>query len=179
MSEENKQITKEENIGEVGQTPLVVHRHYLKDMSFESPNSPAVLTRTNIQPVMDLNILLDVNKLKNAEIDNMYEVVMTVTVTAKREDTTLFVAEIIYGTTASINGLEEKQHHPLLFIEVPNMMFPFMRQILANATQAGGFNPLQLTPVDFRSMYIARFAPKRAQKEAEALAKAQEEAKAS
>lgn len=178
MSEENNEITKEENIGEVGQTPLVIHRHFLKDMSFESPNAPAVLVRTNTQPNMDLNILLDVNKVEDSDIENMYEVVMTVTVTAKREDTTLFIAEVIYGTTASINGLEEKQHHPLLFIEVPNMMFPFMRQILANATQAGGFNPLQLSPVDFRSMYIARFAPKRAKKEAEARAKAQE-AKAS
>jgi preprotein translocase subunit SecB len=164
MSKKPENITEEENIGNVGQTPLVIHRQYLKDMSFEAPNSPEVLKPANTRPEMDMNILIDVQKLESEEFEYLYEVVLTINVTASRDDKTLFLTEVIYGTTASITGLEEKKHHPLLFIEVPQMMFPFARQIVANATASGAFNPLQLAPVDFRSMYLARFAPKKFKK---------------
>jgi preprotein translocase subunit SecB len=163
MTKQPANITNEENIGDVPQAPLLIHKQYLKDMSFESPNSPAILVPGEHRPAMDMNILLDIQKLEHPEHEHFYEVVLTLTTSAKREDKTMFLAEVIYGATASIHGLEDKQHHPLLFIEVPQLMFPFARQILASATQSGGFTPLQLAPVDFRSMYLRRFAQQQQQ----------------
>ncbi len=158
MAKKSEPVKDEENIGAVGQTPLVVHKQYLKDLSFESPNSPGILVPSQIRPEMDMNILLDVKKVKNEEKGQFYEVIMTVSASAKREDKTLFLVEVIYAAMVSVEGLDEKKHHPLLFIEVPQMMFPYARQIVSHATQSGGFTPLNLAPVDFRSMYVTRFA---------------------
>lgn len=160
MTKDSDNITAQENIGNVQQTPLLIHKQYLKDLSFENPNAPQILVPSDEQPEMDMNVLLDVQKIDNPNREHFYEVVLTLTTSAKRGDKTMFLAEVTYAATASVQGLEEKQHHPLLFIEVPQLMFPFVRQILANATQSGGFNALQLGPIDFRSMYLQRFAQK-------------------
>lgn len=149
----------EEDIGDVAQTPVIIHKQYLKDMSFENPNAPLILKRADMRPEMDMNIMIDVQKLEDEDFEHLYEVTLQVNASAKREDQTMFLAEILYSAAVSITGLDEKKHHPLLFIEVPYMLFPFARQILANATQSGGYMPLQLAPVDFRSMYLKRFAP--------------------
>ena len=70
----------------------------------------------------------------------------------------MFLAEIQYGACVFINeNMGEKKHHPVLFIEVPRMIFPFVRQILSNATQAGGYTALNIALVNFRAMYLQRF----------------------
>ena len=153
----------QDNIGEVPTSPVIIHRQYLKDLSFENPNSPQILQRGNERPEMDMNILLDVKKHDHDEHDNYYEVILTLQANAVREGQAMFVAEVVYAATVSINGLEEKKHHPLLLVEVPHMIFPFARQILAHITQSGGFMPLQLAPVDFRTMYLKRFAGEQAE----------------
>ncbi len=152
--------TTEENIGQVPQTPVMIHAQYLKDISFENPNAPAILRRGNERPEMDMDISLNVERLENEESEYFYEVSLMMNASAVREGQTMFIAEITYCAAVSINGMEEKMHHPLLLIEVPQMIFPFARLILSNATQAGGFMPLQLAPVDFRTMYMERFGNK-------------------
>ena len=164
------QPTSEENIGNTPQTPLLIHSQYLKDLSFENPNAPAILKRGDNPPQMDMNIALNVKRLEHPEHEHFYEVTLSVNAGAVRpidggDDQTMFLAECVYGAAVSITGLDEKQHHPLLFTEVPHMVFPAVRQIMASATQAGGFIPLQLNPVDFRAMYIERFAKQAAQQE--------------
>lgn len=153
----NDKPNKNEDVGEVARTPLVIHRQYLKDLSFENPNAPGILQRIDNRPKMDLNIGIDVQKLESDEHENYYEVLLKIQANAIREDEAMFLAEVTYGGAASIVGLEEKQHHPLLFVQVPQMLFPFARQILASVTQSGSFMPLQIAPVDFRSMYYQRF----------------------
>lgn len=167
MTKTPENVTEDENIGDITKAPLMIHKQYLKDMSFENPNAPGILHRVDQRPEMDMNIMLDVQKVDHEEYQDYYEVTLTLGATAKRGDETLFLAEVIYGAAVSINGIAEKQHHPLLFIEVPHMIFPFARQILANATQSGGFMPLQLAPVDFRNMYLQRFANNKNAKTAE------------
>lgn len=153
----NNAPNKEENVGTVPQSPVVIHAQYLKDMSFENPNAPEILKKADISPEVDIDIGVDMRKLEGAADEFFYEVVLSVNASAKREGKTMFLAEIKYGATVSINGLEEKKHHPILFIEVPRMIFPFMRMILANSTQSGGFIPLQMGMVNFRAMYLQRF----------------------
>ncbi len=162
------EASKEEDIGNVSQTPVIIHKQYLKDLSFENPNAPLILKKIDKRPEMDMNIMIDVQKIEDEEIGHLYEVTLNITASAKRGDETMFITEVLYGAAVSITGLDENKHHPLLFIEVPYMLFPFIRQIIANATQSGGYMPLQLAPVDFRSMYLSRFAPEEGvQKKAE------------
>jgi len=156
MTENNKE--NQSDIGEVPTSPLFVHRQFLKDLSFENPNAPRVLKPTNQKPETDINIGVDVQKHDHDEIENYYEVSLNITTNAVRNQDALFLVDITYGAAVSVNGLEENQHHPLLFIEVPKLLFPFARQIVSHTTQSGGFMPLQIGPIDFRAMYLQRFA---------------------
>ena len=161
-NENRNEDNNEDTIEQVPQTPVIIHAQYLKDMSFENPNAPQILRRGKKPPDMNMDISMNVRRLEDDEIEHFYEVALTVNASAKREDKTMFIAEITYCAAVSINGLEEKKHHPLLLIEVPHMIFPFARLLLANATQAGSFTALQLGPVDFRAMYLERFGKKQA-----------------
>jgi len=166
MSKSNSNDTpsKAEDIGLVGQTPLHIHKQYLKDMSFENPNAPGIFNKIEQRPVMDMNISLDVQKLEHEEHEFYYEVSLKLNASATQGNTAMFIADVVYAAAVSLHGVEEKHHHPLLFIEVPQLIFPFARQILANATHAGAFMPLQLSPVDFKAMYLKRFAQNDADK---------------
>lgn len=141
--------------------PVQIHTQYVKDLSFENPNAPDTLRAGQAGgqagPKMDININLDVRPIEDKDIKSLYEVVLTLSATAKRDDTTVFLAELQYGIVASLENVPEDQHHPVLLIEVPRMAFPFARQILADATAAGGYPPLLLNPVDFHAMYLDRF----------------------
>ncbi len=168
MSEEDKtlnQASSDDNI--VPQVPLVVHAQYMKDLSFENPHAPETLRKDGHAPKMEMDISLDVNKIEDDNIENLYDVGMIIRAKAVRGDKTMFITDLSYNALVSVNGLDEKKHHPLLFIEVPHMLFPFARQIISDATQAGGYMPLQLNPVDFRSLYLERFGKKNNNQEEE------------
>ncbi len=145
------------DIGEVPQSPIVIHAQYLKDLSFENPNAPVSLQGSNTPPEVDINISVDSVRLKHDTLKDFFEVILTVEATAMREGKTLFITELKYGAAVSLHGVEESRHHPILFVEVPRTLFPFARMILSEATQNGGFTPLQLAMVDFRAMYFKRF----------------------
>jgi preprotein translocase subunit SecB len=145
-----------------GNMPLTIHAQYIKDMSFENPNAPASLkTKEGGAPIMDVNVNMDMEPMADK---GMFEVTLKVIMSAKRDETTLFLAELVYGVVASIDEKVPDQHiHPLLMIEVPKMAFPFARQILCDAVIDGGFPPLLLNPVDFEALYIQQY--KKAEKE--------------
>jgi len=147
--------------GTVPQTPLVIHAQYLKDLSFENPHAPDTLRQDGNRPKMDMDISLDVNKIEDDEIEHLYDVSMVIRAKADRGDKVMFITDLTYSALVSINGVDKPKHHPLLFIEVPHTIFPFARQIISDATQAGGYIPLQLSPVDFRTLYLDRFGNKK------------------
>lgn len=157
----------ENNGAQVPDSPVIIHKQYLKDLSFENPNAPEILITGHNRPDMDMNIGMDVQRLEHTEHEFYYEVALTLTASAVREEKAMFLTEVVYAAALSIHGLDEKKHHPLLLIEVPHLIFPYARQIIANVTQAGGFAPLQLRPVDFRSMYLERFGKKKPENAAE------------
>lgn len=150
--------TQNDQIVEAKGMPLMIHTQYIKDMSFENPNAPETLLPGRKSPEMDMNINLGVREVEDEKLDNLYEVTLVLSAKAEREGKTYFLAEIQYAALASLSGVPEKQHHPMLFIEVPRIMFPFARQILADITAAGGYPPLLINPVDFHGMYVERFA---------------------
>lgn len=139
-----------------GNMPIMIHAQYVKDLSFENPNAPDTLRGAGGAPEMDVNIGMDARKLPGDE-KSLYEVVLNVRAEALRQGGTMFIAELQYGMTVSLNGVPEEQHHPILLIEIPRMAFPYARQILSDLTTQGGYPPLLLNPVDFQALYIDRF----------------------
>lgn len=140
--------------------PVVIHAQYIKDLSFENPNAPQSLRPAKEgKPTMDINFSMDAQKTEalGPGVDNAYEVTLGVRATAKKDGGIAFIVEIEYGLVVSLEGVPEEKAHPLLLIEMPRYIFPFVRQMIANVTQQGGYAPLLLAPVDFRSFYRQRF----------------------
>jgi preprotein translocase subunit SecB len=125
---------------------------YLKDLSFESPNAPQALGPQQAQP--DINIAVNVNARNLAATD--FEVELHLDAKASSQDKVVFAAELIYAGTFRLENFPQQMMHPAVLIECPRLLFPFARQILAEATRNGGFPPLMLDPIDFASMYQRR-----------------------
>lgn len=146
--------------------PLVIHSQYVRDMSFENPGAPDSIRPGLPSPAIEIAINMDARKLEGAKTEGPYEVVMHLNATARREQKTAFIAEIQYAATVSLPGLPEEHHHPMLLIEVPKTLFPFLRHTLGFLTQQGGFPPLLIGPVDFYALYMERFAKQQEQAQA-------------
>ncbi len=146
--------------------PLQIHAQYIRDVSFENPNAPASLRGGQDAPEMDISFNMDARNLEDDKAEALYEVALKVTANATRGDKTVFIAEIEYGAVVELSQVPEDKHHPLLLIEVPRLMFPFVRQIMSEMTQGGGYPPLNLNPVDFAQIYMQRFAKQEEKKSA-------------
>lgn len=134
-------------------TPVQVHAQYVKDFSFENPHAPDTLRLNNTRSETDVNIVLDAVKIQDETNPDLYESALTLKVTSSREGETLFIAEIVYAALVTIKDVQPQFIKPILYVDVPQMLFPFARQMVSNAVSAGGFPPLLLNPVDFRGMY--------------------------
>ncbi len=132
-----------------GLPPIIARAQYIKDLSFEAPTTPGIFSlMQEKQP--DININLDVNA--HPIQDDMYEVVIHVRVRCKVDDSVAFICELSYGGLFSIN-VPPEHRQPVILIECPRLLFPFVRQIIADASRDGGFPPLMLAPVDFVMLY--------------------------
>lgn len=134
-------------------TPIQVLAQYVKDFSFENPNAPSALRASNARPDMDVSIVIDGNKINDDENPDLYESSITLKIKSTREGETLFITEIVYAALVGLKDAPQDFIRPILYVEVPQMLFPFARQMVANAVAAGGFPPLLLNPVDFKGMY--------------------------
>lgn len=134
-------------------TPVQVHAQYLKDFSFENPNAPESLRVGGGKPEMDVNIVLDAIKIEDENNPDLYESGLTLTVKSMRDGKVLFISEIVYAALVTVKDIPQQHIRSILYVDVPQMLFPFARQIVANAVTSGGFPPLLLNPIDFRGMY--------------------------
>lgn len=121
---------------------------YVKDLSFENPNSPAVYS-WQTQPNIDVQF--NIGNEKAAE--DVHEVSLKITAKAVAEQGTAFAIELVFAGLFGMRNIPEEQIAPFLYAEAPRLMFPFARRILADAVQDGGFPPLLLDPIDFGSLY--------------------------
>lgn len=144
-----------ENGGEAGtnlEQQLFVHRQYVKDLSFENPDAPKVLMDQGDQPNIEININVTARPVEGE--NRMFEVVLAIRATASREEKKVFLAELSYAVVLSVSeSVAENALHPIMMIEGPRIIFPFARAILSEVTQAGGFMPLNLQPIDFVRVY--------------------------
>lgn len=168
MSEEPNQPEEKTEEGiNMQNLPVKIHAQYLKDVSFENPLSPNSL-QAGGTPEINVNFAMNARKIESEDSKNLYEVILGVTATASREDQVLFLAELEYGAVVAIgDDVPEDRHHPILLIEIPRQLFPFVRQITADLTTQGGFLPLLLAPVDFHALYVDRFKDEIEQAQAE------------
>lgn len=145
-------MTEKEQAAEGQQTQqMVIHTQYIKDLSFENPNSPKALVETEGQPEIEINVNVTANPQAQ---ERMFEVVLHIRASAKRNGNDMFLAELEYAAIISIgDNVDEQSLHPIVMIEGPRLIFPFARAILAQITQAGGFMPLNIQPIDFVQVY--------------------------
>lgn len=133
------------------QPPIVINGQYIKDLSFESPNSPGIFQDLQTtQPEMQISVNVAHAKLDGA--DNAYEVVLEFNAQMKLGDKVGFICELKYSGLFTLN-IPEEHIQAFLLIECPRMLFPYARQIISDSTQQGGFVPLWLQPIDFAAMY--------------------------
>jgi preprotein translocase subunit SecB len=138
-----------------GQQPsMKILGQYLKDLSFENPHAPQSIS---LQGQPEINIAVNVNaKPMNQGSD--FEVELHLDAKASHQGKVVFAAEMLYAGVFRLENIPQEALHPIVLIECPRMLFPFARQILADATRSGGFPPLMLDPIDFASMYQRRMA---------------------
>jgi preprotein translocase subunit SecB len=131
---------------------------YTKDFSFENPNAPQSLGPQEKGP--NISIQVNVNARQLAEAD--FEVSLALEGTAGEGAGTLFKFELDYAGVFRVQGVPEDQMHPVVMIECPRLLFPFARQIIAEAVRNGGFPPLYIDPIDFGALYQQRIAQEQA-----------------
>lgn len=142
-----------ENLPQVG-----VIAQYVKDMSFENPNAPAVYQWQG-QPQMDVQF----NIGSQVAGQDVHEVVLKIEITAKASEGTAFQMELLYGGLFAMRNIPEEQLQPFLLAEAPRILFPFARRIISDATIDAGFPPLLLDPIDFAGLYMQRAAHQQAE----------------
>jgi len=135
-----------------------IRAQYVKDFSFENPNAPASLAPSNDKPAITVNVDVGAKPLGN----NNYETQLRVTATGKRGEATLFVVELLYGATVVAENFPKERIEPLCLVEVPRVIFPYARRLIAEATRDGGFAPLLIDPVNFALLYQRKMEARQA-----------------
>ncbi|HWU26351.1 MAG TPA: protein-export chaperone SecB [Rhizomicrobium sp.] len=122
---------------------------YVKDLSFENPGAPMTLTA---RPQIDLGVDLQARRLDQER----FEIELKLRVSAKSEEKSVFLLEMIYAGLLLIQGVPEDMLQPVLLIEGPHLLFPFARRIVADVIRDGGMPPLMIEPIDFAALFRAR-----------------------
>ncbi len=133
------------------QPQVALIAQYVKDLSFENPNAPAVYQWQD-QPQIDVQFNIGSQTVG----EDVYEVALKIEVKATAEEKTAFQVELLYGGLFGIRNVPEDQIQPFLLAEAPRLLFPFARRVLADAIRDGNFPPLLLEPIDFGALYLAQ-----------------------
>ncbi len=131
---------------------------YIKDLSVESPNSPQVFQWQG-QPQVDVQFNINVDRIA----DEVHEVVLRINVSAKSEQGTHFLVDLSYAGLFGLRNFPDEALAPFMLVEAPQLIFPFARQVVAEAVQNTGFPPLLLEPIDFGRAFMATMENAQAQ----------------
>ena len=152
--------------GTAPQAALVMNLQYVKDLSFEVPGAPEIFASLRAQPNIGLNLDVQVRRLNDQQ--PVYEVTLAIKTEAtepkpaaegqagNEPGRSVFVAELAYCGIVTLNGVADANVEPMLLIEVPRLLFPYARNILADVTRDGGFPPVLLQPIDFVALWQQR-----------------------
>jgi preprotein translocase subunit SecB len=134
------------------ETPsFAIEKLYIKDLSLEVPNAPAIFLERDAP---EIGLQLQTGGLKVG--DDIFEVTLTATVTAKIGEKTVYLVEVGQAGLFRIRNIPEENLEPLLAIACPNILFPYVREVVSDCVTRAGFAPVVLQPVNFEAMYAAR-----------------------
>lgn len=125
-----------------------IQRVYLKELSLEQPNSPAILLEQE-QPAVDIKL----NVATSPVVDGIFEVVVTATVQTLVKEKTVFLVEARQAGIFEIRNVPEDQMGPILGIACPQIVYPYLRGNVADTIQRAGFPPVHLAEINFQAMY--------------------------
>src|SRR5437667_5724833 len=140
--------------GDAGQMiQFSIEKIYVKDLSLENPGAPQSFQMTEA-PQIEIGL-----RTRGEQIDkDIYECVLTLTVTARAGDKTVFLVEASQAGIFGIRGVAAEQLQPVLAIHCPTVLFPYARETVADATMRAGFPPVQLAPIKFDVLYQQQLA---------------------
>ncbi len=131
-----------------GEQQFAIEKIYIKDASLESPNSPALFT-AKWEPEINLQLTSGTKQIDN----NAYEVVLTITVTAKLGDKNAYLVELQQAGIFSARGIQGAELGSLLGSYCPSVLYPYAREAIYSLINKGGFPPLYLAPINFDAMW--------------------------
>jgi len=133
------------------QPSFQIEKVYVKDLSLEIPNAPQVFLEAQT-PQLEIQVRNESSRFA----DGLFEVVITVTVSAKAGEKTLFLAEIAQAGIFSLRNVPEADLEPLLAVACPTILYPYAREAVSDAVTRGGFPPVLLQPLDFVALWQSR-----------------------
>lgn len=136
------------------QAQLGVLAQYVKDLSFESPGAPQTLQGPGENPQLQIGV--NVNAGPRGE--DLYEVIVHIEAHAKSDAGVIYNIELDYAGLFRIKDVPENRLQPVLFVDCPTLIFPFVRRVIADIVRDGGFPPLMLDPIDFSGLYAQNLA---------------------
>lgn len=139
--------TNEQN-NETNSPNFSIEKIYLKDVSFEAPTAPDIFTE-DWAPEINMELNTQANPIN----ENMYEIELTITVTAKNKEKTGFLVELKQCGIFNISGMDEANLNGMLGAYCPNILFPYAREAISDLVTKGGFPQLLLAPVNFDALY--------------------------
>ena len=128
-----------------------IEKVYVKDLSLEIPNAPGIFLERDA-PQVDIQLHHNSTGVENG----VYQTTLTVTVTAKVGDKTMFLVEVSQGGVFQIRNLQQAELEPVLGITCPNILYPYVREVVSEAVVRAGFPPVVLSPVNFEAIFQAR-----------------------
>lgn len=141
-------MSEEKQAGEQAEQKFAIQRIYVKDISFEAPNSPVAFTE-KWEPQLNVEINTQANQLS----EGLFEVVLSVTVSAKLGEKTAYLVEAQQAGVFEISGFDEQQMGHMIHSFCPNTLFPYAREVVGDMINRGSFPQLNLAPVNFDALY--------------------------
>jgi preprotein translocase subunit SecB len=147
--------------GQTADSPhLRVLSQYVKELSFRNAMAAASSQAYDHQPTIDMGV--EVKSRPIGDQGEAVEVDLCVNVSAKRADSVMFSANLVYSGLFQFVNVRPEEVEPLIWIECPRLLFPFSRQIMAEITREGGYPPLMINPIDFTPLYWAELRDRQA-----------------
>ena len=165
MAEDSKGETNGAAAAAATQPKLQILTQYVRDLSFENIAAQKGLVSDG-KPDIRVQVNIDAQQRPS----DRYEVILKLKIESKLTDAPVFILEVDYAGLFLIQNVPAEQLHPLLMIECPRLIFPFLRRIVSDVTRDGGYPPLNLDQVDFLALYRAELARRQAAEKAPAQA---------
>lgn len=156
MTKEKKPEVKEQTTTDNQQQnipALMIHTQYIKDFSLEIPLAPEIFKQVNVAPSVHVDISISNKKLD----DGNFDVSLKIKMDADLADKKFFIVELTYSAVAAVN-VPAEHLEPVLYIELPRLLFPYARSIISNSLAEASLPPMMLSPIDFVALYQAKKA---------------------